>query len=93
MYGHGVYFARDASYSAQDRYSPPDANGEKYMYLTRVLVGEFTVGDSSVIVPPPKHPQDHTILFDSVVDDTTDPEIFVVFNDAQAYPEHLIVFK
>ena len=68
-------------------------NGEKHIYLARVLIGEFTVGNSSMLVPPPKYPQDPTILFDSVVDDTLNPEIFVIFHDAQAYPEYLIVFN
>lgn len=32
VYGNGVYFARDASYSAQHTYSPPDAKGYRYIY-------------------------------------------------------------
>ena len=93
MLGHGVYFARDASYSARPTYSPPDGNGHKHIYLARVLAGEFTVGNSSMIIPPPKDPQDQTILFDSVVDNIANPQIFVVFFDAQNYPEYLIVFN
>ena len=91
--GRGVYFARDASYSAQSTYSPPDANGEKYIYLARVLVGEFAMGNSSMIVPPPKDPNNPTILFDSVVDSTSNPYMYVVFFDSQTYPEYLIVLK
>ena len=91
--GHGVYFARDASYSAQHTYSEPDANGEKYMYLARVLVGEFTEGDSTMIIPPPKDPLDPNIPFDSVVDNISNPIMYVVSFDAQTYPEYLIVFK
>ena len=93
MHGRGVYFAHDASYSARSTYSPPDVNGERYIYLARVLVGEFTVGNSGMLVPPPKQPQDPTILFDSVVDNTSNPGIFVIFYDSQAYPEYLIVFN
>ena len=63
------------------------------MYLALVLVGEFTGGNSSILVPPAKDQQDKTILFDSVVDNTSNPRIFVVFNDPQAYPGYLIVFK
>lgn len=91
--GRGVYFARDASYSAQSTYSPPDANGQKYIYFARVLVGEVALGDSSMIVPPPKDPKDPTILFDSVVNNISNPSMYVVFFDAQTYPEYLIVFK
>ena len=92
MYGRGVYFARDASYSARDAYSPPDPFGYKYMYFARVLAGEFTVGNSSMLVPPAKNPQNINILFDSVVDNTANPQIFVVFHDSHAYPEYLITF-
>jgi len=88
-----VYFARNASYSARSTYSPPDANGYKHIYFARVLAGEFTVGNSSMIIPPSKNPQDQNVLFDSVVDNISNPQIFVVFFDAQTYPEYLITFN
>ena len=62
------------------------------MYLARVLTGEFTRGGSAMIIAPPKAPKDPTVLFDSVVDTTTNPSIFVVFYDADAYPEYLITY-
>ena len=65
----------------------------KRMYLVRVLVGEYTQGISSMIVAPPKGPNDATVLYDSVVDNTSNPSIFVVFYDADAYPEYLITYK
>ena len=93
-YGHGIYFARDASYSAQPIYSKPDSSGHKYIFLAKVLVGEYTRGDSKYVVPPPKDRQkDQNILFDSMVDDEDDPSIFVVGPDAQYYPEYLIIFS
>ena len=92
MYGHGVYFARDARYS--NSYSQPDSQGNRMMYLTRVLTGEFTVGSSSTVIPPPKNPQDdQTVLFDSTVDNVTNPRIFVVYFDSQNYPAYLITYK
>ena len=94
MYGRGVYFARDASYSARDTYSPRDQNGYKYLYLVCVLVGEYATGNSSMIVPPPKDPsKDPNVLFDSVADNVSNPQVFVVFHDANAYPEYLVVFS
>ena len=59
------------------------------MFLARVLTGEYTQGNSSLIVPPVKS---HQKLYDSVVDRMTSPNMFVVFYDAQYYPEYLIVF-
>uniref|UniRef100_A0A8D0HJ09 Poly [ADP-ribose] polymerase n=1 Tax=Sphenodon punctatus TaxID=8508 RepID=A0A8D0HJ09_SPHPU len=93
VYGNGTYFAVNANYSAQDTYSKPDAAGKKYMYLARVLVGEYCVGKTGLITPPPKSNTNTTDLFDSVTDSTTHPSMFVTFNDIQAYPEYLITFS
>ncbi|KAK7828036.1 hypothetical protein U0070_013662 [Myodes glareolus] len=92
-YGKGTYFAVDASYSADDKYSRPDANGKKHMYYVRVLIGNYTKGNQSLIVPPPRDHQNPTDLYDTVTDDDINPSIFVVFYDNQAYPEYLITFR
>ena len=64
------------------------------MYLTRVLVGEYTVGRQGLLTPPAKNPTvDPTDTFDSVVDQNPNPTIFVVFYDWQCYPEYLITFQ
>ncbi|XP_007428032.2 poly [ADP-ribose] polymerase 14-like isoform X1 [Python bivittatus] len=91
-YGNGTYFAVNACYSAHNTYSKPDASRTKYMYLARVLVGEYCVGSKGLVVPNPKSGTDPTDLFDSVTDDLRRPSIFVIFNDIQAYPEYLISF-
>ena len=93
VYGKGVYFARDAEYSARDTYSPCDRKGYKYIYLARVLTGEFTRGAGGMLVPPPKDPQNSHITYDSVVDNVASPCIFVVFQDAQNCPDYLITFN
>ena len=92
VYGNGVYFARDASYSTQKTYSPPDGTGNRYMYLARVLAGEYTTGRQGMITPPPKG-SDATDAYDTVVDNPLNPTIFVVFYDNQCYPDYLITFK
>ncbi|XP_071169371.1 protein mono-ADP-ribosyltransferase PARP14-like [Mytilus edulis] len=93
-YGNGVYFAVNPTYSAQAQYARPDPNGNKRMYMCKVLVGEFTKGQGGMNVPPPKPVAGGGhILYDSVVDNPLSPRIFVIFHDTQAYPEYLIVFK
>ncbi|XP_063434863.1 protein mono-ADP-ribosyltransferase PARP15-like [Mytilus trossulus] len=93
-YGNGVYFAVNPTYSAQAQYARPDPNGNKRMYMCKVLVGEFTKGQGGIRVPPPKPgAAGGHILYDSVVDNPHRPGIFVIFSDSQAYPEYLIVFK
>nr|XP_048310117.1 protein mono-ADP-ribosyltransferase PARP14-like isoform X5 [Myodes glareolus] len=92
-FGKGTYFAVNASYSADDTYSRPDANGKKHMYYVQVLTGNYTKGNQSLIVPPPRDPQNPTDLYDTVTDNDKNPSIFVVFYDNQAYPEYLITFR
>ncbi|XP_003390636.1 PREDICTED: poly [ADP-ribose] polymerase 14-like [Amphimedon queenslandica] len=92
VYGKGVYFARDASYSHS--YTSPDANGVRHMYYTLVLTGEFTVGNSSMLAPPPKNPQiDPNVTFDATVNNVADPSIFVVYQDAQNYPAYMVNYQ
>lgn len=81
----------DPAYSAQG-YARPDVSGHKRMYLARVLVGDFTQGIAGMIVPPAKSSGSASDLYDSVVDDTANPTMFIIFNDIQAYPEYLIKF-
>ena len=92
VYGRGVYFARDASYSASDKYSTQDSNHNKHIFLVRVLTGEYAHGHSSDIQPPSRSSDDKD-LYDSSVDDVQNPRIFVIFHDTQAYPEYLITFQ
>ncbi|NXN79438.1 PAR15 polymerase, partial [Bombycilla garrulus] len=91
-FGNGTYFAVNASYSAHDTYSKPDANGKKYMYLARVLVGEYSLGRKGSITPAQKNVSNSVDLFDSSTDNISQPSMFIIFNDVQAYPEHLITF-
>ncbi|XP_073490608.1 protein mono-ADP-ribosyltransferase PARP14-like isoform X2 [Aquarana catesbeiana] len=91
--GRGTYFAVEAIYSSDDQYSIPDqSSGHKHMYLARVLTGIFCMGNDKLIVPPPKDNANPTDLYDSVADDTTNPTVFAIFSDIQAYPEYLITF-
>ncbi|XP_014877743.1 poly [ADP-ribose] polymerase 14-like [Poecilia latipinna] len=90
-YGKGVYFAVNAEYSAR-RFSPPDQSGMKRLYVARVLTGRYTLGKSSMKAPPPRG-ADPTDCFDSLVDNTQQPTMFIVFHDDQAYPEYLITFS
>ena len=90
-FGQGTYFARDASYSLN--YAKTGDGSHRYMYLARVLVGQYCVGNSSMKVPPEKDPSRPQILYESVVDNQVNPCIFVVFYDNQCYPEYLITMQ
>ena len=91
-YGKGVYFAVDARYFIDDTYSRPDSQGNKYMYLARVVVGDFCVGNDKMKVPPPL-PGTSDSQYDSTVDRLNEPSMHVIYHDAQAYPEYLITIR
>ena len=84
-----MYFARDAQYAFG---YPRERVGPRHMYLARVLVGQYCVGKSHMIVPPPRNFIRPDISYESVVDNQENPSIFVVFYDNQCYPEYLITF-
>ncbi|XP_055288158.1 protein mono-ADP-ribosyltransferase PARP10 isoform X4 [Moschus berezovskii] len=93
LYGQGVYFAKRASLSVLDRYSPPDAEGHKAVFVARVLTGDYGQGQRGLRAPPPR-PAGHPLLrYDSAVDCLHRPSIFVIFHDTQALPTHLITCK
>jgi hypothetical protein len=50
LYGKGVYFARDASYSSCKTYAVPDSHGNQYVLACRVVVGEYCRGKVSHIL-------------------------------------------
>ncbi|KAJ8007023.1 hypothetical protein DPEC_G00113270 [Dallia pectoralis] len=87
VYGQGSYFARDAKYS----HSYTGDSGVRSMFSCRVLVGNYTQGNSKLRRPPSKG-EGNPSLYDSCVDNVRDPSIYVVFERHQVYPEFLIKY-
>uniref|UniRef100_A0A3Q3K5R2 Poly [ADP-ribose] polymerase n=1 Tax=Monopterus albus TaxID=43700 RepID=A0A3Q3K5R2_MONAL len=90
-YGNGTYFAVNASLSVG--YSSPAHDGSRSMFVVRVLTGVYDAGHKSMKVPPPRSYQQPHDLYDSVVDQIHQPDLYVVFQDNQAYPDYLITFR
>ncbi|NXH48134.1 PAR12 polymerase, partial [Dicaeum eximium] len=88
-YGIGIYFARDARYS--HTYCQAAAQGQ-FMFVARVLVGDYVKGTAASVRPPVKC-ADKLWLYDSCVDDELNPSVFVVFEKHQIYPEYIIEYK
>ncbi|ESO95134.1 hypothetical protein LOTGIDRAFT_117519, partial [Lottia gigantea] len=89
-YGQGVYFAVSSSYSVG---YAKGVQGQRQMYQCKVLVGEYTKGNSSYRVPPAKQGLSSvSSVYESLVDNVSNPSMFVIFHDTQAYPEYLITF-
>ncbi|XP_030006202.1 protein mono-ADP-ribosyltransferase PARP11 isoform X2 [Sphaeramia orbicularis] len=103
VYGKGIYFARHAAYA--DNYSESSTDplplygrqtqvlpGQrtKVIFLARVMIGRSTVGQKRFVTPDDGK-IDRTC--DSCVDDINNPNIFVVFDPNQIYPEYLIQYR
>ena len=105
VYGRGVYFARDASYSARETYSPRDEKGHKRMFLCRLALGSHVqvhhgYGSKAFETEPPVRDADRLLGVGTLKHDTTTggnvqggvPEIMVAYKDGQGYPEYLVTF-
>ncbi|CAF4699150.1 unnamed protein product, partial [Rotaria sp. Silwood1] len=81
VYGVGVYFSTDASYSHGYTSVSPTTH-RRCMFLAKVLVGKAASGNSKMRTPPAGY------------DSTTDNNhIFVTYHDDQAYAAYLITYK
>lgn len=103
-FGEGSYFAVNASYS--HNYATKDVavnasysgiystrDSPQFMFLAKVLVGSYTQGDPSCRRPPQKQPSiKASDRYDSCVDNTSNPTIFVIFYIEQCYPEYVIKY-
>ncbi|XP_033104169.1 protein mono-ADP-ribosyltransferase PARP12-like [Anneissia japonica] len=91
IYGQGAYFASTSKYS--DSYAEADRYSIKKMFVARVLVGSYTTGTRDMRRPPYKNPSDKTKgMYDSCVDNASNPSIFVLFDNHQVYPEYVITY-
>ncbi len=80
VYGVGVYFSKNASYSHNCARENPTTH-KRCMFLAKVLVGKSALGNDKMRVPPPG--------CDSITDNK---HIFVTYHDDQAYAEYLITY-
>ncbi|XP_067110656.1 protein mono-ADP-ribosyltransferase PARP11-like [Osmerus mordax] len=102
VYGKGTYFAKYASYA--NKYSPWNlkpwtvfgrapkdflCERTKVIFLARVIVGKMTTGKQHYSKPDHKSA---TNYHESCVDDIQNPQIFVIFDSNQIYPEYLIQY-
>jgi poly [ADP-ribose] polymerase 7/11/12/13 len=87
MYGKGSYFAVTSKYSNCYTRGPM-----RLMFKAKVLIGSYTKGEKDLVCPPNIPGEGHK-RYDSCVDDTTNPSIFIVFDRNQSYPEHLIAYR
>jgi poly [ADP-ribose] polymerase 10/14/15 len=90
-YGNGVYFAVNAGYSI-GYCGTGDHLGNMHMFSVQVLTGDACQGRSGMSVLPTK-PGNGLMTHDSASDNPSNPVMFVIFHDSQAYPTYHILFK
>jgi len=64
------------------------------MFLCRVAVGEFCLGHNGQLTPDVRD-SSRNVLYDTTTDsmDESKRNMFVVYHDAQAYPEYLLEYS
>jgi hypothetical protein len=92
IHGDGTYFARDAKYSHDYARKVPSSGGLRQMLVVEVMVGKWTKGKKRMKVCP-LLPGERYNRFNSLVNDQSDPSIFVVHHSNQAYPAYLITYR
>ena len=92
LFGKGVYFAVNSNYSALGKYAKVNKDGHQMMFICRVLIGKYTLGNKSM-KKAPTLTKDSNEVYDTLVDNVDKPTIFVAMSDGQAYPEYLVTFK
>lgn len=90
VYGKGTYFAVDANYS--DDFTEEDDDGHKYMFMATVLAGKFCKGHTSFTRPPHMGTSNQSPLYDSCVNDISNPSIYCIFHDSQFCIKYLIEY-
>ena len=97
MWGRGIYFAVNASYS-KSGYTYRHNDGTHSLLLAKVALGDFIQqpSNSSYVLPPEK-PQSSghltKVRYDSIKGNTDGSDIFIIYENGRAYPEYLITFK
>jgi len=98
MWGRGIYFAVNASYSNNGYAFKTDAQ-EKQLFLAKVLIGQpYLCANDPSLVLPPINPNAHSKVgfaeerYDSVTGETANSKIFVLYENKKAYPSYLITY-
>uniref|UniRef100_A0A670ICS2 PARP n=1 Tax=Podarcis muralis TaxID=64176 RepID=A0A670ICS2_PODMU len=88
-YGAGIYFNKNPRNLVTDTREKCEMDHLICVFEAEVVTGSYTRGNRSYVAPPLISASSMK-LYDSVVDDIHNPEIFVIFNREQALPLYLL---
>ena len=91
MWGRGIYFAENASYSFNYRFLKKNT---AYLLLCKVFVGEtIKLNPDQSLKEPPYKDKDKKISYDSVQGETGGSIIYILYENNRNYPCYLVEFK
>ncbi|XP_055958579.1 E3 ubiquitin-protein ligase MIB2-like [Patella vulgata] len=91
LHGDGAYFALESKLS--DGYTEEDDDGNRYIFVAKVLVGKSCLGKRGMKRPTVMDKKRQDTFYDSAVDSDDEPRIFVLFDNSQIYVEYLITYR
>ena len=93
MWGNGIYFAENASYSNSYAFKKTFSN-TKYLLLCKVFVGDAIelMPDSNLRMPPFKD-EAKKIRYDSVKGVTGGSVIYAIYGDDRNYPFYVVEYE
>ena len=100
MWGRGIYFAVNCSYSKKNYKYTNDSDGTHSLFYARVALGESIElpADRALRMPPAKPSSNGSkARYHSVKGNTENggvkSDVYIVYDNCRAYPEYLITFK
>lgn len=85
-FGKGTYFSNSPAIAST--YCTRDPNGHFFLVMAEVIIGYVTVGSKSLNRPPTNAATGH--YYDTTVDNSAAPTIFVKYDKEEYYPEYII---